>query len=440
MKRSSFVLGSFIVAFSSVLIRIISFAYQVFLIRSIGAEGIGIFHMILPIFMIALTITNSGLPTAISRLASKNKASNDDYYIRRSFSIAISFVFILCIIVSSVLLLGANNISLFMFGNKKYSSLIVLLMPAVLFVSANSLFRGLLYGLNKMLIASISEFIEHITRFISVILLVVFIIPNSSSTLINVAFIGISIGDFFALLYLYKIYKKTYPSRYKIISRKISYFAVIKSLVLSSIPLTLISISRLISQSVTAKMLPAMLIKSGFTAVFATETFGRIMGMTMPIVFAPFMFTSAIVINLIPSLTHQAEQKNTIAIKRDIKIANRLILAITIPLAILIFIFSNDIGTFLFNDIYVGSYIKYLSLSTVFLSVNHISFGILYGLQKGKFATLNRLIGTIILLVSIFVLVPNPQYNIYGFIYGFTASSIITFILDKIIIKISIKN
>ncbi len=435
MKRSSFIYGSLIVAFSSMFIRLISFSYQVYLVRAIGAEGIGIFHMLRPIFMIGLTITTSGLPTAISRLVSKSKASNDNYRIRRSFKTSLVFVIGLSIIIGIILYFSADLLCTMVFGHAEYTHLILLLIPAIVFISVNSLFRGLLYGLNKMFKASVSELIEHSTRFVIVILLVLFVIPQKSTGIINIAFIGISIGDFFALIYLYRLYQKLFPDKYTIITRSISRLKVLRQLLRTSLSPTFLKFSRLLSQFVTATMLPKMLMQAGFSQLAATETFGRIMGMAIPIVFIPFLFTSALVVNIIPSISHQLQQKKPAAIKNDIKLALKLVLAVSIPLSLAIFAFGNNIGLLLYKDMYVGSYIKTLSLSIVFISINHVLYGILYGLGQGKAAAANRIAGMLIQLSTIFTLVPNPQYNIHGFLYGFIASAVLTFLLDLRILK-----
>ena len=53
------------------------FFYRIFLSRSIGAEGLGLYQMIFPILALALSVTSAGLSTAISHQVSRKNALGD---------------------------------------------------------------------------------------------------------------------------------------------------------------------------------------------------------------------------------------------------------------------------------------------------------------------------------------------------------------------------
>ena len=51
----------------SVITRILSFAYRIYLGRTIGAENLGVYQIALSVFFMLTTVTASGLPLTISR-------------------------------------------------------------------------------------------------------------------------------------------------------------------------------------------------------------------------------------------------------------------------------------------------------------------------------------------------------------------------------------
>ena len=57
--------------------RIIGFFYRIFLSKTIGAEGIGIYLLLFPVQTLLFSLTSSGIQTAISRFVSARLASND---------------------------------------------------------------------------------------------------------------------------------------------------------------------------------------------------------------------------------------------------------------------------------------------------------------------------------------------------------------------------
>ena len=47
--------------------RVIGFFYRIFLSRIIGAEGLGIYQLIFPVFALCIAFSSSGIQTAVSR-------------------------------------------------------------------------------------------------------------------------------------------------------------------------------------------------------------------------------------------------------------------------------------------------------------------------------------------------------------------------------------
>ena len=77
LLKNKLVKGTFILTFSGLLSRFIGFFYRVFLSRAIGAEGLGLYQIVFPLYMLAYSITVSGIQTSISRLVSARSALYD---------------------------------------------------------------------------------------------------------------------------------------------------------------------------------------------------------------------------------------------------------------------------------------------------------------------------------------------------------------------------
>ncbi len=59
--------GTLLLTVSGILGKIIGFFYRIFLSRTIGAEGLGIYQLIFPISTICFALTVSGISTALSK-------------------------------------------------------------------------------------------------------------------------------------------------------------------------------------------------------------------------------------------------------------------------------------------------------------------------------------------------------------------------------------
>lgn len=69
LTKNSLISGTLLLTATGVISRFIGFYYKIFLSRTIGAEGLGIYQLIFPVFSLVLSVSAAGLQTSISRFA-----------------------------------------------------------------------------------------------------------------------------------------------------------------------------------------------------------------------------------------------------------------------------------------------------------------------------------------------------------------------------------
>lgn len=430
MKKTKFLYGTAILATSSLIVRMVSLSYDITLSRMIGAKAIGLFYMISPILMMFLMVTTAGIPTAVSRLVAKAKSKNNYYGALMIIHTAISLTLIISIVLVLIVIFFSRYISLNMYKNNEILSLIYFIIPAIPILSLTSIFRGYLYGLNKMLKASFSEIIEHVGRFSIVMLIFYYVQPISPYTACKIAILGVCIGEFFDLIYLFLIYKNESNKVGCPLYNKTNIKSILVSIISVAAPLTILGFINVASHSLSAILIPQKLIEAGVSQSEAIKAFGRIMGMAMPLVYLPFIITSAMVINIIPNISKQFQSKDYKDIKSDIKLSIRATFLVTLPIMAIYIFFSKPLSILLYNDVLAERSIRVMAWGMLFLSVQHIFSGILYGMGKQTRATINRVIGIGFQVLCIVFLINNPNYGISGYFIGFIASPIIVCMLD----------
>ena len=78
IQKHTLIKSTVILTTAGMISRIIGFFYRIFLSRTIGAEGIGIYQMIFPVHALLLALSVSGIQTAISRFVSARSATGDE--------------------------------------------------------------------------------------------------------------------------------------------------------------------------------------------------------------------------------------------------------------------------------------------------------------------------------------------------------------------------
>lgn len=436
MNRNKFIYGSMLMALVNIIVRAISFSYDVILSKLIGAEAMGLFQMTMSILMVFLMLATAGIPTAVSKLIARENSRRNYYAINKIFKISIILIMILSTILIIFLILFAEYITLKVFKNKDMLLNIYLLAPAIIVLSISGVLRGYFYGLKIMTIPSISQIIEHSTRFIIVLGCLHFVTGSLKPVYgAMIAIIGISVGELFDLIWSIIMKKKLNKRLKNNTFGRISTMTILSQLISMAIPLAFSGFFNVLLRLVNTILIPHKLIDAGYTNREAIATFGRIMGMAMPLIVLPFIVTSAIVINIIPSLSEDMNLKNYKNIKDNISLSIKITLLVTIPFTSLLIFFSKPIGLFLYNDQIVSQYIYILSYNTPLLALQHNFSGILNGLNKQLKSTINQLIGMIIQLSIIYILVGNPNFGINGYFIGFFLSTLIICILDLITLR-----
>ena len=77
VKRTLFT-GTLLLTAAGILSRFIGFFYKIFLSRTIGAEGLGIYQLIFPVMALCFSLTSAGIQTSVSRFVSSEIADRTD--------------------------------------------------------------------------------------------------------------------------------------------------------------------------------------------------------------------------------------------------------------------------------------------------------------------------------------------------------------------------
>lgn len=434
MKERDFVQGSMILLVINFLVQTIDFIYDVMLSKFIGAEAMGLFQMAMSILMVFLIVSTVGIPTAVSRLVAEYNSRKDSYGVDKTFKVAFVMTLILSLIFSSIIVIYGEDISIRVFKDEKMVLGLYLLIPAIIVISISSIIRGYYYGLKLVMIPSISQIIEYVTRFVIILGLLYYIYPVKPFYGALIALAGISVGEIFDLIWLTFMLKPW--KRKKIIkSNIIPLKVIVRQIIPIAIPLGLSNLLNVILRFLNSLLMPQRLMKIGYSHTEAVATFGRITGMTMPLITLPFMITSAMVINLVPNLSEQMALKNYGNVKKNIIFSIKLTLIAAIPLTGLYIFFSEPLGFFLYRDLKVGRFINIMAYGTLLMALQHTLSGVLNGLKKHVSVTLNRILGMLIQVLAIYYLVGHPRFGLNGFFIGFITSGLMVLLLDMFTIR-----
>lgn len=223
VTKQSVMKGAMILAIASVLSKVIGMLYTIPLTQTLGDEGNAIYGDAFNVYIILITISAVGVPSAISKLVSERTAVGAYKDANRVFKIAMAYTGILGVILSLILWFGAEQISMLMTNSTLRTLPLKALAPTIVVVSLMAVMRGYFQGLNTMTPTAISQVVEQIFNAAFSIILANMFIKYGIEAGATGSTLGTGIGALAGFLILLVVYYRMRPGIRKKMRKSKSY-------------------------------------------------------------------------------------------------------------------------------------------------------------------------------------------------------------------------
>lgn len=428
--KAPIIKGTIILTIAGIFCRILGFYYRIFLNSHIGAYGMGMLQLILPICGIAFSICIYGFNSAISKYTAASSHSLLPLASGICISLPISILFsLICYIFSDKI---AANIML----NTDCSELIKIIVLGIPFSSLHACICGYYYGCKSAIIPAASQIIEQLVRILGIIAYYYIFLCNSNTPLtISLALYGNIFGELSAVvfcalfLYIKKAghLKNVLPFNMVTISK---IHLQSKKMISYAVPLNLNSLLMHLLESGEAILIPAELMLYGLSRENAVSTYGIIAGMTLPLIMFPGAITNSLAVMLVPKISEDSSVLASGNVKSTIQHTITLCMHLGIISSILFLLYISRLGAIIFRQPDVYNYTILLSAICPFIYLKTSLSSILNGINKTAFTCAANISGLIIRIGFLILLV--PRIGITGYIYGLIAGNILVCMLNYI--------
>lgn len=462
-NNHKFLKGTMILTISSIVVKIIGALNWVILSRVIGGEGIGLYQMGFPIYLMAITVSSAGIPVAISIVTAEKLARKDYFGAQRVFHVTLRLLlctglfFSLCVFFGARVLIDAHWIR----DPRSYYSIIAL-APAVFFVAILSSFRGYFQGWQIMTPTACSEVTEQSVRVVTMLAFSYLLLPRGLDYAAGGASMGAGAGAFCGVLvlcYFYRRLKKQFHLEALEHDAQVvaeSAGSIIKRIIKLALPVSMASLMLPVVSNLDMLIVPARLEVAGFSMREATTLFGYLTGVAVPLVNLSTILTAALSISLVPSISESKTLQDYAGIKEKVKTAFRVAAMITIPCSVGLFVLGEKVATMIYNAPGAAPAIQVMSIGIFLLGLHQVSTGILQGLGHTKVPVVNMILAAACKVALNWILTAQPALGIQGsawatvadlglaailnmfFIYKYTAFSLPLKVLAKTIVAAAV--
>ena len=270
---------------------------------------------------------------------------------------------------------------------------------------------------------ALSQIVEQLVRVVVMLGFAALLLPYGLDYAAGGASLGAGAGGLAAwlvLIYYYYKLKRSLPSDGPVYPKE-DIRHILKRLVVLAVPISLSSIMLPVVSNLDLLIVPRRLEVAGYATAQATELFGYLTGMSVPLINLATILTAAMAMSLVPAISHSFTLKNFDEIYERTASAMRISFLVTIPFSVMLYVMAEPVVTFIYNAPAATDATRGVAIAICFLGLHQITTAILQGLKKPKIPVINMAVACVAKVACNWFLVAIPAFGITGASYATVA-------------------
>lgn len=429
LNRSSMLYGTLLLTATGLLGQLLGFIYRILLSRLIGAEVMGLYQLIMPVYSVLMSVTAVGLTAAVSTLTSEYQALGNRRAADQVLLRCLGVLLLLLALPSLAVVFFSDPISAYILGDARTQLGLVLLLPCILLTGVENLHKHAFYGAGCIRPPAFTELLEQLVRTVAVLGLLVAFLPQNPERTVGLIVVGMVICEVFSSCTLTILHRRR-RSRLSgssgpgasphILNRRIAHIAL---------PIALTSLLGNLMGSLCAILIPQKLVQGGMEVSAAISSFGVMFGMSIPLLTLPTAFIAALGLVLVPKLAESTALKRRTDVHRRVSKAMLGTSVLMLPIMAFLVVVGPALGTVLFKEPTVGDYLTPLSIGVALSCYQSVLSCSLNGVGKQPTAARNALICGAVELVIVFLTVGVPGIGLMGYVFAALISALLGVVL-----------
>ena len=435
MAKKSFFKGAVILGIAGIIVKVFGAFFRIPLANIIGDTGMGYYQTAYPVYVLLLTLSTAGIPTAIARLVSERTTEGNHKEAYRIFTVSFRLLLAMGIVTSLLLFLGAPYIVQYMKGEPEAIYSMRSIAPALLFVPIMAAFRGYFQGQQDMTPTASSQVIEQAFRVVFGLSMAVILLPAGLKFAAAGASAGAAAGGFFGLIGIFAIYMRRRSviwenCRNSPDGESEAAKSILWKIVVIAVPVTIGAAIMPIMTNIDLAIVVRRLVQSGYSSAEANSLYGQLSGFATPLINLPQVLTQAIAMSLVPAVASAFSAKDQEFLRYNTAFGIRTAMIIGMPCSVGLMVLSKPIMLLLYpaqqaSAVNAAESLFILAFGAIFLSLVQTLTGILQGVKRQLIPVINLAIGAGIKVIITYVLTGIPSVNVKGAAAG-TAAAYIT--------------
>lgn len=403
MNKRVFLINVVILTAGSLLMRMLNIGYRVFISDQIGAAGLGLFQLIFSIFILAITISTSGISLAVTRLVAEAMAKDDPGYAKGAVKKGIACSLTLSLLAMTALLVFADPIATVLLNEPAAARPLQLLAPGLPFMAISASLRGYFIAMRKALRPAIAEILEQTATIGIVVVLFVCFKPQTLEHACMILMFGSTAGEVVSCTFNCILYRLSIR---KLKQHRSHSPGALWQVLRIAVPSMTGYTARNILSTIENLLIPTGLRKNGADSQNALAQYGVIQGMVMPVLYFPAALLTALSSLLVPEMAEANATGQNRTISRATGRAMQMTLLFSFLIMSIFLAFSRDIGLTFYKNEQTGIILRILAPLVPLMYLDSIVDSILKGLDQQMSSLKYNLSDSSLRVVLIYALIP----------------------------------
>lgn len=304
---TNFLRGAMVLTVAGIVVKILGGLNRIFLSRLLGGEGIGLYQMAYPVYILLLSIVGAGIPIAVSIMIAEQAARGHYSGVRRIFHVTLAFMTVVAVLCGLALPFGAQAmIELGIVRDSRALPALAVLGPALSLSVIVCCFRGYFQGLQLMTPTALSQMADQFVRVCTMLALAWVFLPRGLEWAAAGASFGAVPGAAAGLILIaflyYRHQRNPLPDDDGVFVIQ-SARHIIRRLVVLAVPVAAANMLLPAVASIDLFIVPLRLEAAGYSTHQATALYGYLTGMANGLVQLPAILTISLATSLVPAVS-----------------------------------------------------------------------------------------------------------------------------------------
>lgn len=421
-KTKIFFINGLILTATAFIMKSIGMVFNLYISNRIGSEAVGVFSLVMSVYMFAVTLATSGLSLACTCIVSEQFAKGNFFDGLKAVKSCLLFSLLLGLGSSLLVLLFSNVISRNWLNSMVSCVPLYLISIGLPFIGVSSVMNGYFSAVRKGYKSAFSQVFELLVKILATILLLNFYASTNVESICICLILADVISEICSCCLLIVLYKM---DRVQYCKRTVTNITFKKRILKITFPVSITSYIRSGLSTLKQFIIPGRLVLFGLPYSMALSEYGKINGMTMSVLMFPNVFIMSFSQLLIPEFSSLMAKKYK---KRILEVCQKVFFVtsiFSISISIIFFFFANEISLMVFQNLECANYIRILSPLILFMYPDNIIDSMLKGLNKQFGVMVCNILDLVLTIGILYFLL--PVLGLTGYLLAIMISEVFNF-------------